>query len=72
MPYFIELSVAEPQKSKITNPLLLLYYYEKVEKQFLTDEEFDYLNTTPKTATDLQQNLYHENRGSTKIILQRR
>ena len=53
-------SVAEPQKAKITNPLPLLYYYEKVEKQFLTDEVFDYLNTRAKTATDQQQSLYHQ------------
>ena len=60
MPYFLKPSVAEPQKSKVINPLLLLYYYEKVEKQFLTNEVFDYLNTRAKTATDQQQNLYHE------------
>ena len=60
MPYFIEPSVAGPQKSKVTNPLPLLYYSEKVEKQFLTNEVFDYLNTRTKTATDQQQDLYHE------------
>ena len=60
MPYFIKPSVAEPQKSKVTHPLLLLYHYEKVEKQFLTNEVFDWLNTRAKTATDQQQNLYHE------------
>ena len=55
MSCFIEPSVAEPEKSKVTNPLPLLYYYDKVEKQYLTDEVFDYLNTRDK-----QQNLYHE------------
>ena len=57
---FIEPFVVEPQKSKVTNPLLLLYYYEKVEKQFLTNEVFDHLNTRAKTPTDQQQNQYHE------------
>ena len=60
MPYFIEPSVAEPEKSKVTNPLLLLYHYEKVEKQYLTDKLFVYLNTRAKSATDKQQNLYNE------------
>ena len=60
MPYFIKPSVAEPQKSKVTHPLPLLYHYEKVEKQFLTNEVFDWLNTRAETATDQQQNLYHE------------
>ena len=56
----ISSSVAEPQKSKVTHPLLLLYHYEKVEKQFLTNEVFDWLNTRAKMARDQQQNLYHE------------
>ena len=60
MPYFIKPSVAEPEKSKVTNPLPLPYYYEKVEKQYLTNEVFDYLNTRAKSATDKQKNLYYE------------
>ena len=60
MPYFIEQSVVEPEKSKVTNPLLLLYYYGKVEQQFLTDDVFNYLNTRAQSATDREQKLYHE------------
>ena len=60
LPYFIEPSVEYPTDSKPTTPLPLLYCYERVEKQYLSEDTFAYLNKRAEKATEQQQKIFHK------------
>ena len=58
LPYFIEPSVEYPTDSKPTTHLPVLYCYERVEKQYLSEDTFAYLNRRAEKATEQQQKCF--------------
>ena len=60
LPYFIEPSVEYPTDSRPTTPLPLLCCYERVEKQYLSEDTLTYLNKRAEKATEQQQKMFHK------------
>ena len=60
LPYFIEPSVEHPTDSKPRTPLPLLYCNKRVEKQYLSEDIFAYLNKRAEKATKQHQKLFYK------------
>ena len=60
LPYFIEPSVKYPTDSKPTTPLPLLYCFKRVEKQYLSEDTFTYLNQRADKATKQHQQQFYK------------